>query len=146
MQAEKAVVKLTNNALGTEEVIEQPALPERIYIRVEDRSRIRAETARLVHSEQNIFEPKRLQLEIPWVARMAEFSWIENVIGVPVNILAIYAVIASVQYAFDENGRAIPNTPRTPLTTASLTRPLPSSHLHKESVTSIESTLRSNMV
>ena len=54
MQAEQTVVKLPNDAVRGQEVVEEPLLAEDGEVRAEDRCGVRPEGIGLVHGDQDV--------------------------------------------------------------------------------------------
>jgi hypothetical protein len=56
VQAEQAVIKLSNHIFRSQEVVEEPSFSESVDIRPEDRRSVGSEVTRLVDGDENIFE------------------------------------------------------------------------------------------
>ena len=85
MQTEQAVVKLPDDILRAQEVVERPLFPERAHIRPEDRRRVWTEVTRLIHGYEHVLELERLELEVAGLRLVSERCGVEGVFRVPGN-------------------------------------------------------------
>lgn len=90
VQAEQAVVELPDNVLRAEEVIESPLLPECTDVCAKDGCGVWPEVARLVHSDEQVFDLQRLKLEIARLGFVSECRWVERVFWVPCHRAPVY--------------------------------------------------------